>query len=344
MWIKGEYHGNFASVRETARGGLDRAAQPSLFDRIDWLEKLHAHCFADRRPLIVRARAEGAEAWLFLILRQPGAYEALANYYSFSTGPIFSGAPDEGQKLALIRAIAKRLRKRAHHLALYPVPDDGERLPLILKAFRRAGWAAFVRPMGGNYRLSLGERDFDRYWEERPGALRSTVARKGSKYPVDIEIGSDFSEALWADYEAVYAQSWKGEEGSMPFLRAIAEQEAAAGTLRLGIARVDGAPVAAQYWTVEDGTALIHKLAHIEDAAAASPGTLLSHAMFRHAIAVDGVRHIDFGTGDNGYKADWMEDRRPLCRVDLYNLRRPAAWIPALRTTISTLVGSRKKS
>ena len=71
--------------------------------------------------------------------------------------------------------------------------------------------------------------------------------------------------AAWADYEAVYAASWKPEEGSPAFLRALAEQEGAAGTLRLGIARRGGRPVAAQLWTVESGVATIHKLAYVED-------------------------------------------------------------------------------
>ena len=30
--------------------------------------------------------------------------------------------------------------------------------------------------------------------------------------------------------------------------------------------------------------------------------------MFRHVIDVDGISRIDFGTGNDGYKRDWMED------------------------------------
>src|SRR3546814_12565678 len=72
-----------------------------------------------------------------------------------------------------------------------------------------------------------------------------------------------------------------------------------AGHLRMGIARRDGLAVAAQLWTVENGVALIHKLAHREDAGAGSPGTLLSHASFRPVIDTDTVPRIDFGTGDD---------------------------------------------
>ena len=64
--------------------------------------------------------------------------------------------------------------------------------------------------------------------------------------------------------------------------------------------------------------------------------------MFRHAIDIDKVARIDFGTGDDTYKNDWMEDERPLYQIDLYNLRRPASWIPALKSYISALVRSTK--
>src|SRR3546814_4203922 len=79
----------------------------------------------------------------------------------------------------------------------------------------------------------------------------------------------------------------------------------------MGVARIAGEPVAAQYWTVEDGTAFIHKLAHVEDSPKASPGTLLSAALFRHVIEVDRVARVDFGTGNDAYKRDWMNRNEP---------------------------------
>ena len=109
--------------------------------------------------------------------------------------------------------------------------------------------------------------------------------------------------------------------------------------MRLGFARLDGRAVATQLWTVEHGTALIHKLAHDSTQDEGSPGTLLSHAMFAHAIDQDRVATIDYGTGDNDYKREWMDERIPLHQIDLFNPRRASSWIPAARTCISALVG-----
>ena len=99
----------------------------------------------------------------------------------------------------------------------------------------------------------------------------------------------------------------------------MAEQEGAAGTLRLGVARKDGRPLAVQLWLIENKEATIHKLAYREDAKDLSPGTLLGEAMFRRAIDQERVRVIDYGTGDDAYKRDWMEERRPLWRLQAFN-------------------------
>ena len=158
--------------------------------------------------------------------------------------------------------------------------------------------------------------DFETYWAARPGQLQNTAKRRGKTAGLDIEIHDRFDEAAWADYEAVYRASWKPEEGSFPFLRALAEQEGAAGTLRLGVARKNGRPVAVQLWLVENGEATIHKLAYAEDAKAMSPGTLLGVEMFRRALDVDRVagdrlrhRRRRLQEGLDGRAADALADR-----------------------------------
>jgi CelD/BcsL family acetyltransferase involved in cellulose biosynthesis len=103
------------------------------------------------------------------------------------------------------------------------------------------------------------------------------------------------------------------------------------GRLRLGIAEVDGQPVAAQFWTVEGGTAFIHKLAHDERFRKQSPGTLLSAAMFEHVIDRDRVALIDFGTGDDPYKREWMEDVRIRWRVQAWRKSAIRHWPSLLR-------------
>lgn len=342
MIIKSEYHDNFVSAQAAAGGLLDRAAQKQLFDRLEWHQQLHDQCLSDRKPLIINARAEAGErgvaAWLFLMNDGLLGHSALANWYNFTFRPIFGNAPDEVEKLALLAEIARKLSRKAHKVTIAPLPDEDEAASLTERAFRQAGWIVYREQCDENHVLHVRGRSFDDYWKERPGQLRSTVRRKSKKNEVQLRIETRFSEDSWADYETIYAKSWKPEEGSPDFLKSLAQRESETGCLRLGIAYLDGVPVASQFWTVENGIAYIHKLAHDEAAIKASPGTLLSAALFQHVIDVDQVELIDFGTGNDRYKADWMEEVRPRYRLELYWPHSPLSWPYIAKNWLAELV------
>ena len=335
MLVTREYS-TIADARQALGGRMDRASTPSPFDRIDWFESLHEHCFNNQKIRVLQAIEGQVEAWLFLLSPSPERQSALANWYSFAWSPKYLGDPDEPMRHRLAEILAAELFKTGRHIDLYPVDDTAE---MLLDAFRRSGWFGVRRPMGGRHILALNGRDFATYWADRPSRLRNQVQRKARSSRFTIDIRHQIDDALWHDYVTVHASSWKQPEPGLSFLRALAERESAAGTLRLGFARLNGQPVATQLWTVENDVALIHKLAHDRAFDGASPGTLLSHAMFAHAIDADKVRHIDYGTGDNPYKAEWMEQRQTLYRLDFFNPRFASTWIPAARTAISALVG-----
>jgi hypothetical protein len=323
---KGEYHDNFLTAQAAARGVLDRDVQPCLFDRLEWLDQLHRMALRDRTPLLLRAQDGEGELWMPLMAQAPGHSVALANWYNFTWRPIFGGNYDEVQRLSLLRQVAISARARARRLTLAPVPNEDGSARHIAAAFSASGWVVEMEPCDDNHYLRLGGRSFDTYWASRPGQLRNTVKRKSRKGVVSIRIACAFTEDDWRDYERVYARSWKPHEGSPEFLKLLAQTEAQAGCLRLGLAYIDGQPVAAQLWTVENGVALIHKLAHDERFFEFSPGTLLSAALFQHVIDIDRVDEIDFGTGSDGYKRDWMEAVRPRYRIDLFWPNHVANW------------------
>ncbi|AEG48930.1 CelD-like protein [Sphingobium chlorophenolicum L-1] len=335
MLVAREYR-SVMEARQALGDALDRAAMSSLFERIEWFESLHAHCFATTEARIFQALEGEHQAWLFLVAPRAGRVSALANWYSFDWGPVFLGPPDWTVRRRLVEVIAQNLLKDSAQVDLYPVTEASD---LLLEAFRRAGWFGVRRPMGGRHILDLNGRSFEQYWAQRPGRLRTLISRKGRASRFTLSISDRLTDALWRDYVAVHERSWKQPEANLSFLRALAERESAAGTLRLGFARLEEQPVATQMWTVENGAALIHKLAHDQAFDGASPGSLLSHAMFAQAIDRDHVTTIDYGTGDNGYKTDWMERRETLYRLDFFNPRRASVWLPAARTAISALVG-----
>ena len=317
-----------AQVAPAWAAALGRDCQSTPFDRADWWSALHELCLPDETPMLALA-SEGEARCALALMHRPGSGQlrSLANWYSFWARPAFANGGE-----ALLPALARDLARKSSRISLEPLAQaDAER---TAAAFSAAGWTVRAEQADVNHRVDLAGCNFAEYWAARPGRLRETVRRKGTKGFVTLRIAERFDPGDWADYEAVYAQSWKPEEGSPAFLRRFAEAEGAAGTLRLGLAHIDGRPVAAQLWTVEAGTAYIHKLAHVEDAKAHSPGTLLSHALFAHAIDRDGVQTIDFGTGDDGYKRDWMEQVRPMLRLDMHRPLNPRSWPHLLRNRL----------
>ena len=329
MWVKGEILHSLNAAHGGVSDALTRAGQPRLFDRLTWFKLLWLHNPIGARPLIARSWAQGARCWLFLAEQGKGDAISLANYYSLAFRPVWTGGDDGVARNALLVALARRLRHGSVGLAtinMTPVPTRDGSDELLEHAFVAAGWHVYSETATYNWVLRLQGRDFKTYWAERPGEVRNTLNRKLKKSAVKTEIHTRIDDALWAEYEEIYADSWKPEEGSLAFLRALAMHEGKFGALRFGIARHEGRAIAAQLWTIEPGPdgprAIIHKLAHREDAQELSPGTILTHAMFRQTIDEDKVTEIDFGTGDDGYKAQWMEDRYSLKRIVAHNPRR----------------------
>lgn len=327
MTVNVELFDDLDAVAADAGGALGRHAQPLLFDRLDWFRLLERDCPPEGRLTALRAEAGGRRAWLFLALDHPQA-RPYSTWYSLR----FDAIGDHGDDVMTALAAALRDGGLAS-VVLEPMADPEP----LRRGLRAAGWLTFVEPATVNWRIATDGQDFAAYWAQRPGKLRSTAKRRAKAAGLDVAIHDRFDAAVWADYEAVYRASWKPEEGSFPFLRALAELEGGAGTLRLGIAKKDDRPVAAQMWTVENGEAIIHKLAYAEDAKALSPGTILSTEMFRRALDRDRVRLIDYGNGDEPYKADWMAERRILWRLSAFNPRSPRGLISVARAAAGHL-------
>lgn len=345
LWVKGELLTEIDAPGLDPTGQLERATQPDLFCRLSWFRMVDHH--GDTGALIARAASEGALAWLFLQRVGSDKVRALANWYSFGFRPVFAGNPDETRQKAMLVAIARRLKKARPSIStmtLSPVPARDGIAELVEHAFRRAGWIVSASEVSASWTADVRGLSFEDYWSTRPSQLRNTLKRKLGKADFETQIYTHFNEEAWSAYEEVYADSWKPVEGLPDFLRELAIAESQAGCLRLGICKVDDEPVAAQFWTVENGVALIHKLAHRESAAELSPGTVLSSAMFCHVIDEDKVHTIDFGTGNDGYKADWMDAKTSLIELTMHNPSTAAGLLGAVRTGLSSLVRRRTQS
>lgn len=301
---------------------------PSPFERSEWFALL---ADSGMTPLVVLA-SDGDNSAALALTEANGRIEPLRNWYSFTWRQL-APASNAGEQLLI--ELAKQLRSRSHRVTLWPVPEEDGSATRLKNAFAAAGWNVALSHCDHNHVLPVNGRSFAEYWAQRPGKMRTTLKRKAKK--VDVKIHHDFDAETWRQYEEIYEDSWKVSEDQPALLRRFAEQEAKAGRMRLAIAGHEGKPVAAQFWTVENGTAYIHKLAHLESHRKLSAGTTLSAALFEHVMDIDKVDLVDFGTGNDSYKSDWMEEVRPRYQLDCLDPARLQSWPILAKRSIGKL-------
>lgn len=316
------YHDTVKELQGCGFAGKGPFAGPAWFALLEQ---------AGAKPLI--ARASDASGTIALPLTQgPHGLESLSNWYAFTFAPLTTPDADPRLLNELARSLARFGRVDLAKLAAADVDA-------LAGAFRKAGWQVRREVCDTNHYLPVAGRSFEDYLASRQGPLRTTLKRKAKK--VEVRISREFSAADWAAYETIYATSWKPAEGDPALLRRFAEAESALGHYLFGLALADGEPVAAQFWTVELGTAYIHKLAQLPSADKLSPGTTLTAALMEQVIDLHQVSEVDFGTGNDGYKADWMEAVRPRYRLTCLRPAAPQNWPQLAKWAIRSLVSPR---
>jgi hypothetical protein len=183
--------------------------------------------------------------------------------------------------------------------------------------------------------------NFEDYWNARPTRLKTTVRRKlalARAQQAEFHCYRDeFGKAV-AIYEDIYRASWKPAEPHPEFITNMVEKLARDGFVRVGIMTMAGQPVAAQIWLVSDRKATIFKLAHRQDAAHYSPGTLLTHWLISKLISEEDLNEIDFGRGGDTYKSDWLARQRFRSGVIAGNWRSVSGLRAIVREVVPTLL------
>lgn len=249
---------------------------------------------------------------------------SLANYYTTLYEPAFDAALDAHQLAVVFRAVIKRYPGLAD-FQFSPMDPSGHAFALTREALHLAGLRTYSFFCFGNWLLAPAQSWQD-YLTTRSGTLRSTIRRMEKRFggdggTLEVVTEGEALEGAIADYGIVYAASWKKPEPYPEFVPGLIRLCASKGWLRLGIARLNGAPIAAQIWIVSHGKAKIYKVAYREEYKNYSIGSLVSARLMQHVLDVDKVSEVDFLSGDDPYKQTWMNQRRERWGITAYNTR-----------------------
>jgi CelD/BcsL family acetyltransferase involved in cellulose biosynthesis len=259
---------------------------------------------------------------------------ALSTYYTSLFAPTALAAPTAVDWSALIEAVLKQYQPVVS-VRLAPLDTHAQSFGCLQHAMQAAGLRTYDYFCFGNWYLPVVS-DSATYLAQRPGDVRNTLKRQGKKFAAAggrLLVLSQAADAAQAAslFTQVYNRSWKKPEPHPRFIPGLVQLCAHNGWLRMGLAMLDGQPIAAQLWIVANGKASIFKLAYDPAHKQFSPGTLLTAHLMQHVIDTDHVKEVDYLTGDDAYKNQWMSQRRERRGLVAYNTRNVAGWCLAQR-------------
>lgn len=203
----------------------------------------------------------------------------------------------------------------------------------IVTQLKNSGIPALTYFCFGNWYLNVNGRSFETYFSSLSSRVKNTVERKTKKFfampNANLKIISenrDLDAAIF-DYNRVYQASWKQDESHPDFISGLCYLAASQNALRLGIAYIDNVAIAAQLWIVADKTAYIYKLAYDEAYKNLGVGSILTATLMRHVIDIDNVEKVDYLTGDDAYKKDWMSHRQERLGIIAFNPKTLLGWL-----------------
>ncbi len=279
----------------------------------------------DAAPCFAVLSQQGRPVALAPLQRRGRQLDSLTTPYTCEHWPVLTA--DAPSALAAGRRLGTLYRRWAT-VRLDAVPAEWPGLAPFTAGLRQAGLRVQGFDHFGNWHEPVAGRSWAAYLSGRPGALRETVRRKLKRCeqearfelfaaPHGLQRGIDA-------FEAVYGASWKEPEPFPRFNAALMRSLAGQGALRLGVLWAGERPAAVQFWAVAGGRATVLKLAHDEAFKPLSPGTALTAMMIRLLLNEERVTELDFGRGDDPYKASWTTQRRRRIGLLAINPWRPA--------------------
>lgn len=305
---------DWGQLPEGADALFAQGEKDSIFFSRPWLENLTASALGDDQALLLACVVAGNDVNAILPLMKPAGntWYALRHRYT----PIFSLLLADNDRQQILACLVQGLNQLPlRGLLLEPLADNDSRMHGLQRAMETAGFSCDRSFRLYNWILRVQGRSYEDYMAARPARLRNTIARKKRKlerehgYEIRLFTGNEVPQAM-PDYYAVYGSSWKANEQYPGLLDGMVAGFSRPGWTRLAILYIKERPAAAQLWFVLHGKASIFRLAYDEAWRQYSPGSILTGFLMEYVIDVEKIEEIDFLTGNDAYKQDWMTHRR----------------------------------
>ncbi|MGH1536638.1 MAG: GNAT family N-acetyltransferase [Gammaproteobacteria bacterium] len=295
------------------------AEQESVFFSRIWLENLTTYALAENQSLQLACVLEDESilAILPLIKNPQGDLSSLSNNFTSLYSLLIS---NNNQQNSIFICLADGLSQISMQSILFePIDTNDGNVIRLQQCMESCGFKSYPYFRFYNWIHPLKEQSFDEYMAERPASLRNTIRRKQGKlkrehgYDIRLYKNDDVDQSLihkaLVDYQTIYKASWKSNEFFSDFTPALVKSLSRKGWLRLAILYTNNQPIAAQIWFVVHRKASIYRLVYDENWKQYSPGSILTEHLMRHVIDSDKVSVIDYLTGNERYKQDWMTVR-----------------------------------
>ena len=309
-------YSNWDQLPESANALFVQGEKDSIFFSRPWFECLTATALDDDHTMVLACVVAGDKVMAILPLMESTGTKT---WYSLRHGftPLYSLLLADDDQERVLACLAQALSQSSvNGLLLEPVADDDSKLNGLQRFLATAGFRCEHIFRHYNWIYRLQGQSYADYMAARPAQLRNTISRKKRKlerehgYEIRLFTGDEVPRGM-PDYYVVYNASWKQNEiKNAGFQDCFVEAFSRAGWSRLAILYIKGQPVAAQLWFVHHNKASIFRLAYDKAWRQYSTGSILTSFLMEYVIDTDRVNEVDFLTGNDAYKQDWMSERR----------------------------------
>ena len=324
-------YSDWNELPESASALFVQEEKGSVFFSRPWFECLTAGALDDAHTMVLACVVAGDRVMAMLPLMESAGSKT---WYALRHGytPLYSLLLADDEQERVLSCLAQALGQLpVNGMLLEPVAGDDSKINGLKRHLEIAGFGCEYIFRSYNWVYHLQGQSYTAYMAGRPAQLRHTISRKTRKlerehgYEIRLFSGEEVLSGM-VDYYVVYNASWKqNETRNAGFQDCFVEAFSKAGWTRLAIMYIKGQPVAAQLWFVHHNKASIFRLAYDRAWSQYSTGSILTRFLMEYVIDTDGVDEIDFLTGNEAYKQDWMSDRRERFLLSCVKNKRPAS-------------------